>query len=157
MAGLRRAEIVALDTTDFHDGELKVLGKGNKQRLIYINNGAYDALNDWLSIRGDSPGPLFCPIRKGGDIQYRRMTVDAIYGLLIKRAEKAKINRFSPHDLRRSFISELLNRGADISVVKQLAGHASIETTARYDCRGEEAKKNAIGLLHVPYKKMKQK
>lgn len=155
--GLRRAEIVALDTTDFNDGELKVKGKGNKERLLYINNGAYDAINDWLSIRGDSLGPLFYPVNKSGVIQYRRMTVDAVYGLLLKRAEKAKINRFSPHDLRRSFISELLDRGADISTVQQLAGHADISTTAKYDRRGEEVKKKAIGLLHVPYKKMKQK
>jgi len=156
-AGLRRAEIVALDTTDFNDGELKVLGKGNKQRLLYINNGAEDALNDWLSVRGDSVGPLFNPVNKSGVIQYRRLTTDAVYCLLNKRAEKAKINRFSPHDLRRSFISELLDKGADISIVKQLAGHASVETTARYDRRGEEAKKNAIGLLHVPYKKMNKR
>ena len=156
MAGLRRAEIVALDTTDFNDGELKVLGKGNKQRLLYINNGAYDALNDWLSIRGDAPGALFNPVTRAKKIQQRRMTEQAIYNLLLSRAEKAKINRFSPHDLRRSFISDLLDKGADISVVSSLAGHANIQTTAKYDRRGEEAKKKATGLLHVPYKKMKQ-
>jgi len=155
-AGLRRAEIVALDTTDWNDGELKVLGKGNKERLLYVNNGAEDALNDWLSIRGDSAGPLFNPVTRAKKIQPRRMTEQAIYNLLLSRAEKAKINRFSPHDLRRSFISELLDRGADISTVQQLAGHADISTTARYDRRGEAAKKKAIGLLHVPYKKMKQ-
>ena len=81
------------------------------------------------------------------------MTDQTIYNMLVSRAEKAEINRFSPHDLRRSFISELLDRGADIVTVQQLAGHASVTTTAKYDRRGEETKKKAIGLLHVPYTK----
>ena len=137
-------------------GELKVKGKGNKERLLYVNNGAEDALIDWLSIRGDHYGAIFNPVTRGKEIQKRRMTEQAIYNLLLSRADKAKINRFSPHDLRRSFISELLDRGADISTVQQLAGHADISTTAKYDRRGEAAKKKAIGLLHVPYKRMKQ-
>ena len=153
--GLRRSEIVNLNVDDYNPdtGELKVKGKGNKERLLYVNNGAQDAIDDWISVRGDDSGYLFKPITKGGHIQARGMTDQAIYNMLVSRAGKAKINRFSPHDLRRSFISELLDRGADISTVQQLAGHANIQTTARYDRRGEQTKKKAIGLLHVPYKK----
>lgn len=151
--GLRRAEIVALDVEDFHGGELKVRGKGNRERMLYVDNGALDALNDWIGIRGTEPGPLFCPVRKGGEIQPRRMTDQAVYSLLLTRATKAGISRFSPHDLRRSFISELLDKGADIATVQQLAGHASVTTTAKYDRRGEATKRKAIGLLHVPYRK----
>ncbi len=81
------------------------------------------------------------------------MTDQAIYNLLLSHAKQAGIARFSPHDLRRSFISELLDQGADVVTVQQLAGHASVQTTAKYDRRGERAKKKAIGLLHVPYKK----
>ena len=151
--GLRRDEIVSLDLEHYNEGELKVRGKGNKERILYINDGAEDALIDWLSIRGDSEGSLFNPIRKGGGIQDRKMTDQAIYNLLLNHAKQAGIARFSPHDLRRSFISELLDRGADVVTVQQLAGHASVQTTANYDRRGERAKKKAIGLLHVPYKK----
>ena len=153
--GLRRDEIVSLSLSHYNaeTGELKVLGKGNKERLLYVDNGALDALNDWLSVRGDHDGALFHPIRQGGNIQHRKMTNQAIYNLLLNHAKQAGIARFSPHDLRRSFISELLDLGADIVTVQQLAGHASVETTARYDRRGERAKKKAIGLLHVPYTK----
>ena len=153
--GMRRTELVSMDLEHYNQetGELKVLGKGNKERMLYITNGAADALEDWLAIRGEEPGALFNPVTRTGKIQARRMTTQAIYNLLCKCAEVAGIKRFSPHDLRRSFISELLDRGADISTVQQLAGHSNIQTTAKYDRRGEKAKRKAQELLHVPYRR----
>ncbi len=154
-AGLRRDELVSLDLENYdpNTGELRVLGKGNKERLLYVDNGALDALNDWLTVRGDGSGALFRPVKKGGKVEDRRMSDQAVYNMLSSHAEQAGIARFSPHDLRRSFISELLDRGADVVTVQQLAGHASVQTTAKYDRRGERAKQKAIGLLHVPYKR----
>lgn len=153
--GLRRAEIVALNVEDYNPqtGELVVRGKGGKERLLYVDNGPADALADWLLLRGDQPGALFVPIDKGGRIFRRPMTDQAVYGMLRKRAVQAGVKEFSPHDLRRSFVSDLLDAGADISVVQRLAGHANVQTTARYDRRGEEAKRKAVGLLHVPYRR----
>ena len=156
-AGLRREEVAALHresyTTNDGLGEFRLIGKGNKERILYVDNGALLALNDWLSIRGNECGPLFYPIRKGGAIQQRQITNQAIYNMLQDRAKQAGIPHCSPHDLRHSFISDLLDRGADIVTVQGLAGHSSVETTASYDRRGERAKKKAIGLLHVPYKR----
>ncbi|MDH3669568.1 MAG: tyrosine-type recombinase/integrase [Gammaproteobacteria bacterium] len=154
-AGLPRAEIVALDlqhcTLGGDTAELKVQGKGNKERLVYLDNGAHDALEDWLRLREDSSGVLFVPINKGSRIQPQRMTEQAVYNVLRKRAREAGIKTFSPHDLRRSFIGDLLDAGADIATVQKLAGHANVSTTAKYDRRGEQAKKKAVKLLHIPY------
>lgn len=154
-AGLRRDEVVRLDLEDYEPdtGKLVILGKRNKQRTVYLTNGAADAMADWLDVRGHEPGPLFLPINKGGKLQARRMTNQAIYNLLAKRAELAGVRKFSPHDMRRTFVSDLLDAGADIATVAKMAGHSSVTTTARYDRRGEQAKQKAAGLLHVPYRR----
>lgn len=153
-AGLRRAEAVALDVGDFNSetGELRIRsGKGHKARLVYLKNGGALAVRAWLRIRGSCPGPLFCPVNKAGRLDLRQMTPQVALFVIRKRAEQAGVQQFSPHDLRRSFASGLLDAGADISAVQQLMGHASVQTTARYDRRGERAKSRAAELLHVPY------
>ena len=151
--GLRRAEVVALDVDNYdpETGALKLTGKGRKERLVYGYGGVADALGDWLQVRGEEPGPLFYPIRKGGVIVRARLTTQAVYEILRSRGARAGVKPFSPHDLRRTFVGSLLDAGADVSVVARLAGHASVTTTARYDRRGEKAKKKAARMLHVPY------
>lgn len=153
--GLRRAEVAALKSDDYNPetGELLVLGKGNKQRNIYVDNGAADALADWLEIRGGEGQNLFLAINKGGRILPQGMTDQAIYALLRKRARQAGVRDCSCHDLRRSYISDLLDAGADISTVAKLAGHAQVQTSARYDRRGEDTKRKAVALLHLPYRR----
>jgi len=152
--GLRRSEAVALDL-DQYEPETGLLtiraAKGRKDRTAYATNGAAAALDDWLTIRGSEPGALFLPINKGGNIANHRMTGQAVMAIVRKRARQAGIAHVSPHDLRRTFVSDLLDAGADITTVSKLAGHANVQTTARYDRRGEVAKRKAAELLHVPY------
>lgn len=151
--GMRRAEVTALSLPDYErdKGSLKVRGKGNKERLVWLVGGAREALNDWLAIRGSQEGALFLPIRRGGDIVYRYLSHDAVYVMLRKRAYEAGIKALSPHDLRRTFVGDLLDAGADIATVQSMAGHESVNTTARYDRRPDATKRKAAELLHVPY------
>lgn len=154
-AGLRREEVVALDLADFdpQTGALTVRhGKGDKERITYLESGAARAMTDWLNLRGDAPGALFWPVDKSGSLTARRLNNQAVYNVLAKRGELAGVADLSPHDLRRTFISDLLDAGADIATVAKLAGHASVITTQRYDRRPEAAKRQAVQLLHLPYR-----
>lgn len=150
--GLRRAEAVKLKLKDFNpkNGVLDVRqGKGGKDRTVYLPEEAITFVENWLDVRGFAPGALLCPIRKGGQIERRHMHPDAVLKILRRRAKKAAVEPFSPHDFRRTFCSDLLDAGVDIVTVQQLAGHASPETTSKYDRRGEETKRKAVQSLSI--------
>jgi integrase len=149
--GLRRAEIAGLHLDDYDQANqvLRVRGKGNKTRTVHLAPGVDDALADWLHIRGADPGPLFLAINKGGKVQVAGISDAAIYDALLKRAKAAGVKRFSPHDLRRTFAGDLLDAGADIATVQRIMGHSDSNTTAGYDRRGERAKRDAMGRLHL--------
>jgi len=161
--GLRRFEVVGLDLADFTifpdaprdraGAEILVRhGKGDKQRRNPLNAGAEGAMADWLQVRGDQPGPLFCAINKGGRLNIGEpITPQAIYNLVDKRGKEAGLASFSPHDLRRTNLTDLLYVGLDLATVQKLAGHASPITTTRYDRRGEEVKQKAVMALETPY------
>lgn len=152
--GLRRAELVGLDAADVGRTDTGTVlhvraGKGNKARRVPLAGGAAAALDDWLAVRGDGPGPLFTALgnrNRGG-----RLTTQGCYVMIRTRATAAGIPALSPHDLRRSFVSDLLDAGADVVTVQKLAGHADPATTARYDRRDERSKAAAVQRLHVPY------
>jgi integrase/recombinase XerD len=151
-AGLRRSEAVALCVSDYdvNSGALRVLGKGNKTRTAYVTNAAKSAVDCWLVLRGQVPGALLCPVRRGGRIEIRHMTDAALRLRCVELARRAGVRGFSPHDLRRTWISDLLDLGADLVAVQGLAGHSSPAITSRYDRRGERAKIRAAELLVLP-------
>ena len=156
--GLRRSELAGLQVGDLDDdGEqitVTVLGKGRKRRTVILDNGAADALRDWIRIRGDSPGALFWSGRKGGRLtRGHGMSAQAIYDVLLRRAAEAGISKaLTPHDFRRTFISNGLDV-ADAVTVAKLAGHSNVSTTMRYDRRGDRAKRAAAASLHFPYQR----
>lgn len=155
-AGLRRSEVVKLDLKDFDlkDNSLKIRsGKGGKDRLTYLGQGAGGVVSEWVTARDSEAGPLFLPISKTGNLLKRRLSDQAVLWVLEQRGKEAGLEHFSPHDMRRTFISDLLDAGADIATVQKLAGHASVQTTARYDRRGEATKQKAVELLNSPFNK----
>lgn len=154
-AGLRRAEVVGLDLVHLQRerGELvgvRVRGKGNKERAVPLPDATGRALAAWLTVRGAEPGPLFLPLARGGAPVRRRLSGGAVRAILQTIAARAGVGAFSPHDMRRTYVSTLLDEGVDIATVQKLAGHASVQTTARYDRRGEAAMRRAVGRLRVP-------
>ncbi len=164
VCGLRRSEVVGLDLSDYDPEslEVRIRGKGNKERLGYAEGGADRAVNLWIGLRGDSEGALLLPVNKGGRIIYERedregerlpvhMSDQAIYDVVRRRQREAGVKKLSPHDFRKTFVGDLLDAIGDLSAAQQLAGHADPGTTARYDRRGERAKRRAASHLHVPY------
>lgn len=159
-AGCRRAEAARLEVAhlDAAAGALTVHGKGNKIRIAYARGGAAEVLRAWLARRGTTPGRLLVPVSQRGLIDAaRRMSEKAIYKRLQKRATQAGVRPFSPHDCRRTFAGDLLDAGADLSTVQRLMGHANVSTTAKYDRRGERAKRSAADLLHFPHVEFAQR
>jgi len=152
--GLRRAELAALTFADFEKDKerVRVYGKGSKERFAYLPTFALSALGAWVSLRGDYEGALFVRIRKGNMICgiNKCMTGQAIYTILLRRAAVVGVRDISPHDMRRTFVSNLLELGQDISIVSKMAGHSNIQTTMRYDRRSEETQKRAALALVLP-------
>jgi site-specific recombinase XerD len=150
--GLRRAEVVSLDFAHYnrHNRSLKVLGKGNKERMAYLPDGAFQRLESWVEeIRSDIPGPLFSRVRRYDDVTSERMTSQAIYHILNSRSVEAGIEKCAPHDLRRTFASSMLENGEDLITVKDAMGHASLATTQKYDFRGDERLRAASKRLDI--------
>jgi len=150
--GLRRAELVGLDLRDLRERDQAILvrGKGNKERLVYLGDEAWSAIQTWIKdVRGSEPGPIFTRIRRKDNLTMDRLSPKAVYYLLEMRCIQAGIDIVRPHDMRRSFISHLLEYGEDIATVQVMAGHASITTTQRYDKRSEKRKKIAANKLSL--------
>jgi len=137
-AGLRCLEISHLEINDF-DRETGVLivrkGKGRKQRQLYLAKPVINAIEQWVTVRGNHSGPLFNRIRRYGVITQEQLCVGGITHAIKTVQQVAKTEPFTPHDMRRSFITDLLETGTDINIVRQLAGHSDVSMTVRYDRR----------------------
>jgi site-specific recombinase XerD len=146
--GLRRSELVSIRLDDFDEVNSVVLirGKGNKKRKAYLKRTVKEDLLKWLDIRGVSGCRyIFCKISKSGNVIVSRgLTSQAIYYLLNSYQERLGLTPFMPHDLRRTVATVLLDSGEDLVTVRDVMGHASVNTTQRYDKRGEHNKKNAM-------------
>jgi integrase/recombinase XerC len=136
-SGVRVRELVGLDDADLdlRGGTIRVRGKGRRERLGMVGSHAHTALQAWLAARPrpsiapprGAPRPLFTN-RFGG-----RLSVRGVARLLEKHLAVAGLSRrASPHTLRHSFATHLLDAGADIRSVQELLGHKSLVTTQIY-------------------------
>jgi integrase/recombinase XerC len=128
-SGLRVSELsgLDLDALDRAERTVRVLGKGRKERIVPYGGQAARALQAWLTVRGEADGPLFTNPRGG------RLGVRAIHTIVSGAARAAGIvRRVSPHTLRHTFATHLLDGGADLRAIQELLGHSRLSTTQRY-------------------------
>lgn len=138
-AGLRVSEALALDREDIvaSGGFVRVIGKGDKERLVPVGDVALEALEDYLEAR-DALNPEIDELQRGREPLFlsrrgRRLDRMAAWRIMRKAALRAGLSeRVTPHTLRHSFATHLLEGGADLRVVQELLGHASITTTQLY-------------------------
>jgi integrase/recombinase XerD len=137
--GARISEVTGLDVDELHlnaDPVVRLAGKGGKQRVVPVGSYAVRALQAYLvrarpalaaASRRVSVGPAVFLNARGG-----RLTRQGAWGVLHAAAERARLPDVSPHTLRHSFATHMLDGGADIRVVQELLGHASVATTQIY-------------------------
>jgi integrase/recombinase XerC len=134
-SGLRVSELVGLDLRDLDLAEMtvRVVGKGRKERIVPFGGAAAAALRAHLDLRGPRTGAVFLN-RRGG-----RLTVRSVHTIVRRRARAAGIvRRVSPHTLRHTFATHLLDSGADLRMIQELLGHSRLSTTQRYTHVGSD-------------------
>jgi len=140
--GLRRTEVITLDISDLNlsDRSVVIKGKGDKEEIGYFSSRVKDSLRRWIDdVRGDSPGPLFCRIRKSGDVTLKRLTSQAVYYRLKFWLRSLGLPDYSPHNFRHAFGTRLLEMGYDISIVQNALRHSDISSTVIYDRRRKKS------------------
>ena len=127
--GCRAAELVSIDieNIDFINKEIIVLGKGSKERVVYLNAKAVFELNKYIKDYQIESGPVFISKR-----QRKRLAAAGLQGIIKKLGERAKVPGCHAHRFRRTMATLALNRGMPIEQVQQLLGHEDISTTTLY-------------------------
>lgn len=153
--GLRISELVGLDVSDLHGNTVRVLGKGNKERILYLNEACLYAINQYLVIRNamtlyDSEA-LFVTSRK------TRMTKAAVHKMVKKRLLEAGLapEQYSSHKLRHTAATLMLQNGVDVRTLQEVLGHDHLNTTQIYthvenESLEEAAKRNPLSDIKSP-------
>jgi integrase/recombinase XerC len=152
--GIRIGELVALDVRDLElrAQEVRVIGKGNKERIVPIPEQARLALGAWLEIRrhpGVMSEPLFISLRPRREGGPRRLAAREARRILGERAVRADLDQHvHPHRLRHSYATHLLDMGADLREIQELLGHTSLSTTQKYTAVSIEHLRDAYDQAH---------
>jgi len=148
--GCRVGEICSLNVSDIVRRQIRVRGKGDKERMVFVGSRASEALNDYLPLRmehvaddSDSRQALIL------DLRGERLTSRGVYYLIRRYAALTGMaKKVTPHTFRHSFATHVLDEGADIRTVQELLGHASLSTTQIYTHTGIERIKQVYRLSH---------
>lgn len=130
--GLRISEMVGLNLTSIRQDSLLIHGKGSKERVVYLNDSSAKALNDWLLVRKNiaaiDRNAVFLSARR------TRMSVDAVQVMVKKTLLKAGLdpNQYSPHKLRHTAATLMLQNGVDVRTLQEVLGHENLNTTQIY-------------------------
>ncbi len=152
--GLRISELCGLDLQDIQDDALRVLGKGNKVRIVYLNDACKDALNDYLAVRrpitGRDHNALFLSTRN------ERISRSSVHALVKKHLSAAGLDasEYSSHKLRHTAATLMLQNGVDVKAVQEVLGHEHLNTTEIYthidnDALRVAAKANPLSRVKV--------
>lgn len=155
--GLRISELIGLDITDIHDDALRVLGKGNKVRVVYLNQACKDALVRYLAVRrpisGKDKNALFLSGQK------KRISRSMVHALVKKHLSAAGLDsdKYSSHKLRHTAATLMLQNGVDVKAVQEVLGHEHLNTTEIYTHIDNEALRVAAKANPLSHVKMKGK
>lgn len=130
--GLRISEIVGLNLSDVRQDHLRIMGKGSKERMVYLNEACTEALSDYLLVRSNlaaiDKNALFLSNRR------KRMSTDAVHAMVKKTLKQAGLDpeKYSSHKLRHTAATLMLNNGVDVRTLQEVLGHENLNTTQIY-------------------------
>ena len=144
--GMRLAELVTIDMGDFRDDTIRIVGKGNKERLVYLNDACLDALQRYKKVRASLPNladrdALFVSKRTGKRLSARR--IEQIVARCLQSAGLSG-RGFSPHKLRHTAATLMYQGGVDMLALKEILGHENVSTTQIYTHINREQLKKAV-------------
>lgn len=160
--GLRISELVSLNKTDVRGDQLRVLGKGSKERMLYLNDACQRALEDWLTERDSltlvDQNALFVTLQNR-----KRISTAAVHKLVKKHLAAAGLDstQYSSHKLRHTAATLMLQNGVDVRTLQEVLGHDHLNTTQIYTHVDNEdlrtaAKANPLGRVHQRKKTQKE-
>ena len=156
--GIRISELIGLNIKDVQGDQLRVLGKGNKERIVFLNDACQQAISDWLSVRSSrgcvDPNALFISSQSR-----KRISKSAVEKLVKKHLSAAGLDstQYSPHKLRHTAATLMLQNGVDVRTLQEVLGHDNLNTTQIYTHVDNEnlrtaAKANPLGKVKMSKK-----
>jgi site-specific recombinase XerD len=149
--GLRCNEIAGalIERYDAAERSLRVIGKGNKERTVWINREVVPVLEKWLTFLDERRGPIFRSIDKHGVISEDGLCLSGVWYLIDDIRKRAGVKKLSTHDFRRTYAGEFMDAGGDVLQAADTMGHDDPMTTKRYDRRDGRAIRDVVDRIKI--------